>query len=524
MAAETLIRAKRVAEPWDTLNDAELGNLTMNDWGPDGGQFDMATDLDPFTPVEVEIDGAKVWAGETIDSQSSPDAVQQRLRGGQYQTDDDPFERHWVHTTLSEWKDLKAAPDASSIPANMLAPGFAMEHAHKIIFGWIRGAQCEMGYDAEAGIYLDFGPDVSDIKQISISYEAWSAMPFPWNTLTTLYIQNLANGPHTAPVGETILSENFNTLGASGTRTVTFTTPRRYVRILLYFEISGASADFTFGAHNLLMLNSIRCFRNTAYASGGTSILKANQVVADSLPFAPGLSQSTVDLAVPATALPAGYAPLELRSLRDHAETVYAPYGHQLSVGPELRMRARTAPTVPIYTVAGDFSGARGGNAEVIYNRVIATGVDAAERPLRVTRTSAQLGIVTALDKLVPIRYRTKFISASGPIDTTTLTALADTELRASSRIKMSTSLALAPGDVKAYLSDEQIHPSRLLTAYGELVHMENAIDPDTGDRGRQARVISGSYNAPTEVMTLRVDEDRGSPSFSGPSMVDTTH
>ncbi|MBA2724380.1 MAG: hypothetical protein H0U53_00165 [Actinobacteria bacterium] len=524
MSAEVLIHAKKPALAWDTINNARLGNLTMNDWGPDGGQFDMPGDLDPFTPVEVEIAGTKVWAGETIESLPALNDSQQRLRGGQYQLDDDPFERHWVHTNLKEWSDLKSSFDAQNIPAAMIAPGFALEHENKLIFGWIRGAVATAGYDLLAGIYLDFGPDVSDVKQVSFGYTAWSAMPFPWNTLTTLYVQNMSNGPNTDPVGETVLAENFNTLGTTGARTITFAAPRRYVRILLYFEISGATDGFTFAANNLIMLNSIRCFRSTAYASGGASILKANQVVTDGLPFAPGLSQSAVDLAVPATALTAGYAPLELRSLRDHAETVYAPYGHQLSVGPELRLRARTAPTVPLYNVAGDFSGARGGSGDVIYNRVIATGQDDASRPLRVTRTSAQLGIVTFLDKLVPVRYRTKFISASGPTDLTTLTALADTELRNSSRIKMSTSLSLGIGDITGYLSGEDVHPSRLLTAYGELVILENAIDPDTGDKGRQARVISGSYEADSEVMTLRVDEDRGHPQFRAPSMLDTTH
>lgn len=114
----------------------------------------------------------------------------------------------------------------------------------------------------------------------------------------------------------------------------------------------------------------------------------------------------------------------------------------------------------------------------------------------------------TALDRRR--RERTKVIDVGPSVDPVALAALADVELAARSRAAMKGELAVTLDDVVRFLPNGRpVAMDELGDYVGELIQLDNLVDPDTGAIGR-AGIIRG-VNLTDDAATVTLDNDRGS-------------
>lgn len=68
----------------------------------------------------------------------------------------------------------------------------------------------------------------------------------------------------------------------------------------------------------------------------------------------------------------------------------------------------------------------------------------------------------------------------------------------------------VARGDVRTVLGGEEPHPSRLLLGTGELLRMLDRSNPDTGDFGRDGRIVAVNYDHDSETARLALGNETG--------------
>ena len=105
---------------------------------------------------------------------------------------------------------------------------------------------------------------------------------------------------------------------------------------------------------------------------------------------------------------------------------------------------------------------------------------------------------------------RTYQLSVPGIQTTGTLASIGDAWLyeRVRARYK-GTVTTSGPSSLKQYSSGDPVHPSRLLLADGELLHLADRIDPNTGQLGRDARIASVTYSHDDESVNVSLDNTR---------------
>lgn len=105
---------------------------------------------------------------------------------------------------------------------------------------------------------------------------------------------------------------------------------------------------------------------------------------------------------------------------------------------------------------------------------------------------------------------RTYQLSVPGIQTTGTLASIGDAWLyeRVRARYK-GTVTTSGPSSLKQYSSGDPVHPSRLLLAAGELLHLADRIDPNTGQLGRDARIASVTYSHDDESVNVSLDNTR---------------
>src|SRR4051812_26005403 len=91
--------------------------LEADGWGSSKASFNLRRDpttfwpdIGAFTPVEVDVASTLVWSGRVSET---PARVAQRTmnvqcEGWQYHLDDDLYQRFYVHTKLTEWRDSRS--------------------------------------------------------------------------------------------------------------------------------------------------------------------------------------------------------------------------------------------------------------------------------------------------------------------------------------------------------------------------------------------------------------------------------
>ncbi|MFN0092891.1 MAG: hypothetical protein ACKVWR_21865 [Acidimicrobiales bacterium] len=374
------VRVQELDGTWRQLGTGRLRGIvpegltySSNVWGPDTCSFTVKTptaaverpDLLPFTPVEVEIDGAVVWSGRMIQRPTDETQHQVACQGWQYHLDDDVYEQAYVVTRLSEWRDWR---QNLACDLTVYKSSWNQAVGESVTFDYVGPTD---GSFPRTGIYLDLGPSTTAARVVA----TW--VKNQWAATATCYLNAMSTLPgsmNTGSVEATI--STLSDANTSGTFTRTLTTPSRYLGIFCDTGTDQAEDRY-------FQIETIQVFAATAYESGNASILKADVVVKDARNrAAPLLNQTDVLVNAGTFSIPeyttGGY--VTPRQAIEQAN-VYENYLAQVG-GHDLKtLRYRAKPSSPVIEV-GSWSGALVSDASVdgqeIFNGAItdATGPD----------------------------------------------------------------------------------------------------------------------------------------------------
>ncbi len=116
----------------------------------------------------------------------------------------------------------------------------------------------------------------------------------------------------------------------------------------------------------------------------------------------------------------------------------------------------------------------------------------------------------TILDRRFRVRSQILDATAALPADGVALTQLADTWLAAHTSTPFKGKQAIQGAQsVRDYLNGDPTAPERLLAMTTDLLHFDDRINPDTGDVGRDGRIVKVSYQPLTDTVQTDVDSTR---------------
>jgi hypothetical protein len=392
---------------WETIGvDRDPGivpeglGATWSPWGPDALNFGLrrdpgrdSPDLEAYTPVRWTPDGSSepTWSGfaiETPGAGAGPDAsLSVQCLGWQYHLDDDPYAAQLILNDLTRWQDTRTFPCNPTHLTRFVAAAQVSNGNGGLAAIFPKGyvyAGTEL-----AGVTFDQGPD-----------------PALWATQYDLDTAGVG-----IVTGFNIYLRQHDTiediLAGTGARTDTLagvvvvgsrggalTGSRRYVSVLL--NRSGGAA--TAAGDEGVQITNLVLYRSSAYRGGsGNPTLKVSQIIADALPHAPLIDQSTADVAATALVMQ-GAEWRELRTAREVMDgfNAYHRYRLGLNAATPPRLRFQPQPTRATIKVETSRPGVRWVDASInsgrdVYNEVNVTGTSGAGVPLAVTRTAIAL-------------------------------------------------------------------------------------------------------------------------------------
>lgn len=404
------IRVQPLDGAWETLGVGRLKGITPEaispswsyPWGDDQLRFAMKVaegatrpDLLPFTPVELEVAGQVVWAGRVIDAPTDDQAHQVTCQGWHAHLDDDAYEKTYVLTDLGRWRDMRSLLTTTLGETAYAQAGQVNTGSGTVQVGFpdtVPGSTT-IAAGATAGAILDLGPD-SRAARVTIAWEGSNDN----NSAPALLVDFIAANDPTGAGGESLNGGPYalTTWGASGSFTVSMTTPARYLLLKLYNPGGGTH---TMSGDAWIRFTSCTVYAATGYESGGASVLKASTVIADALTRAPLLNQSTDLISTTSFSIPE-FATRGYVTPRQVIEGInaYEAYQHRIA-GPDRRtLEYRTRPTAPLIEI-GEWSGVQFSDGSVsgqeIRNKVIVTGTGPDGEPIVEKRTSGHLTGVT---------------------------------------------------------------------------------------------------------------------------------
>ena len=116
----------------------------------------------------------------------------------------------------------------------------------------------------------------------------------------------------------------------------------------------------------------------------------------------------------------------------------------------------------------------------------------------------------TILDNRARVRSQILDATAALPADGVALTRLADTWLAAHMTTPFKGKQAIqGPQSARDYLNGDPVAPERLLAMTTDLLHFDDRTNPDTGDVGRDGRLVKVSYQPATDTAQTDVDSTR---------------
>lgn len=394
--------------------------LTADAWGSATAQFELRRDpravwpdLGAFTPVEIEIGGVVVWSGriaETPQRDTADRVISVQCKGWQYHLDDDLYERVYVHTRLSEWRDARSF--LTSDLSKFTTKGTVSNDRGVLTLGFPNGSVLASG--ERVGVILDLGPNCVGQRIVA----TWESS----NSTGSLTCYGQAGASENPAGGAYVAGFSFvNNSAASGTSAGTFETDHRYVAIWLQ-----ATTGFTLAADAWVKIKTVQVFGDAAYELSNASLLKAHTVVLDALDRATLLlSADTTKVEQTAFSIP-DLAVSEPKTPREVWAAVNAYHDWRAKIDVTKRPVFTSKPTAPMFEVGAwsalELEDQSANSGEEIYNRVIVTGTKPDGSPLRVTVTDPD-AFRESLDPAFP--YPTQAIGNSGPTSTATLDATA---------------------------------------------------------------------------------------------------
>lgn len=396
-----VIRFQTLDGTWETVGVDRAAGIVpervqygSDAWGSSTASFDLRRptgvqwpDIRAFTPVEIEVDGVLVWSGRVRETPMREGAdgsvISVVAEGWQYHLDDDVYQRTYVHTRLSDWKDMRSIPTASLTGNTLIQAGMVSNDNGTITLGYGSGTEVITG--AAVGVVLDLGPS-GRAKRLVLQWEAS-------NTYGDVFL--FARGANTPDHSGWGTAQDFfsfnNTPATSGTTAGTVTTARRYVQIFAYYN--GPGGAFLGGNQAWFKLKSIQVFSDTAYESGNASILKVSQVLPDVLLNATELlSSDTSRIATTSFSIPE-FTVATPRTARDVATALNSYHDYILQVDVNKRLVFQPRPTDPALTIGAtsnaEITDSSANSGQDIYNFAWVTGTGPDGLPVEVKRAYA---------------------------------------------------------------------------------------------------------------------------------------
>ena len=378
----------------------EAVELVSDEYGPKTATFELHRDpesawpdLGAYAPMEASVGGALRWSGRIIDAptRSADRVISVQAEGWQAHLDDDQYERIYVHTRLSDWKDQRSSLTTTlgSVSSGFVAAPTVNAGDGGITLQWPKDETIVAGRNV--GVYLDLGPS-GGASRVVVTYEGSNG-----DSNNILFCRGTDDCNPTAG-GDDAFTAGMNA-GGPYTSSGTFSVPRRYVHLLF----NRASSDATASSDCFFRITSVQVFSSTAYESGNSSVLRGDHVVTDALDSATMLLASdrsrveqTTGFYVPE------FAPDGPRTPRQAVESVNVFFDHLARVDEQRRMVFREKSSVPDVAVGkwggSSFDDASNASGADIVNRVIARGDDPAGVKVSVARSqSEQAGTASIL-------------------------------------------------------------------------------------------------------------------------------
>ena len=386
---EVTVRLQALDGTWEVCGADRAGGvwpenvkgIRADGWGSKAASFDLRRDpkatwpdIAAFTRVQIDIDGRLRWSGRVAQTPVRDDldsVISVQCEGMQSHLDDDLFERVYVHTRLSDWKDGRSHLDANLAD---LTAAWQIDASGGVKISYPAGQAA----GGSGLVYLDAGPG-NAFKAVG-----WTASSTAWAANNALYV---LGGDTFAGLGEENYAPGSISSGTSYTDSFTFTTPRRFVA----FRID--SNSHTPGSDEWFKLEQIICVAESAYLSGLSSVLQADDIVLDALTRGTMLLSSDRTLVEAGTFNIPEFAPAEPRTPRQVWEAADAFEDRLKKIDLQDRAVYKAKPTTPRVEVgawsAMSFEDASANDGSEVYSRVIVKGTQPDGQPLRVERRQA---------------------------------------------------------------------------------------------------------------------------------------
>jgi hypothetical protein len=400
MSAETTVKVLPAGGTWETIGaDQAKGimpenlSLTADTWGPQSASFllkrdpdAMWSDLAAGNQVQVDVGGIPVWGGRitqtpTLDGPEPQIAVS--CRGWQDHLADDQVDRYWVLSNVSLFRDMRSFPGCLLGDARATQRGQVAVDRGVIQIGFPKNTTEAYATGSYVGVTLDFGPGrtapLRGVFNIETSYNVtWPVI------IRTHSGEDFSSGSSGDYVNQALNSFASNPGWSGGT----LATAYRYLSIAIYVP-----AGSTIAADVWARISKMVGARDTAYESGNASILKADDVVRDTLTSGalPLLSTSQARISDTTFSIPE-FWPDSYRTPRELLDAVNAYHDYLVGVDADKQLYFRPRPTTPLFEVGkwsgSPFSDSSANSLDDLYNKVIVEYTAGDGTPGREVRTS----------------------------------------------------------------------------------------------------------------------------------------
>jgi hypothetical protein len=389
------VRLQALDGRWETVGldryrgvVAEHFTAAANRWGSDTCSFDLRRDpgaihpdLSAFTPCEVDIAGLLSWSGRVRAAPSREGAdsvISVQGQGWQYHLDDLVYERKYVHTNLSDYRDVR---DLLTANLGIHRSGYQVTNGAGVI-SLVAPNGVPVVAGTACGVVYDFG--LPGVRRVS-----WNITSSNDTAAFAAYII----GHDTPYWGEGVGREDYlnnltlNSFGGNTTGSASSTNPHRYVTLLLYNAVTNGTP----AVDQWFRFNSVRLYGETSYESGNQSVLRLDDIANDALdrttillsPDRGGIEPGTFDIP---EAIVDGSSPREV------IEAFNAYENFETKIDVDRRPIIRPRPTAPIYETADGEINDVGNDGESVHNLVIVKGEGPGGEQLSVERGSPQAG------------------------------------------------------------------------------------------------------------------------------------
>lgn len=386
---------------WEPLGIDRLRGLTpegitasANEWGSD--RFSCVVkrspnavwpDMSAFTDLEYHEDGMLVWSGRVAETPTT-DGTERQIalegEGWQYHLDDDVYQRNYVHTQLSDWRDNRSFDEAN---LTFLTTAWETSADGQIYLSLPQNNTATSG--SGVAVVLDTGEE-EGCKRVVLTYKggggASMALRIAGCSVPPAYVGASVDNYEAYELDATPITTSLTTVAQ------TFSVAHRYVQIGV---ASTALGTLTGSDVHWCRITDAQVFRETAYESGNASVLKADTVMKDARDAATTqLSLSDEKVEAQTFSIPA-FSLAEARTPREVIEAVNAYEDLQTAVNVRRQLVVRDRPSAPLVEVGSrsghEFEDAAANDGDNIYNVVRVEGTGPDGQPLRVTRTSSDL-------------------------------------------------------------------------------------------------------------------------------------